>query len=192
MLDHMAVDEVSKIKDNRIKLINNAKKMLPSVAVLLFHRFTFMGACCFQATFIKAGSGQAVAALAAKARGLVVLGAAPVAFDHLQRGAAVVAELAFPGRLAALGADGLLAFDLAVENFGLGGFFRDILDHLARLGRSHLHINAGGALRAEAFLLVPVVKAYPLAAFRAALEMAFFLSAERGIWCYLSLFFPDN
>ena len=49
------------------------------------------------------------------------------------------------------------------------------LHHLARLGRSHLHINAGGALRAEAFLLVPVVKAYPLAAFRAALEMAFSL-----------------
>src|SRR5690554_4743578 len=82
---------------------------------------------------------QAVAALAAKTRGMVVHGPALVAFDHLQRSAAVIAELSFSGRFTALGTEGLLTFNLAVKNLGLGGFFGNILHHFPRLGRGYFH-----------------------------------------------------
>ena len=114
---------------------------------------------------------QLGAAFPAKSCALLIARAALGTFGQAQRSAAVVAEFAFPRRLAAVGAYCLLAFNRAAENLGPFSRVLYILDHLAGPGRRHFHVDARRVVHAKALLFIPVGLANIALAFRTAVKM---------------------
>ena len=111
------------------------------------------------------------AAFAAELDALCYLFAAVRAFVQRQIMAAVVAELASAGRLAAVRAGDGLAFDGAAEHIRLFGCLLDLLNHPAGLCLCNGNVLAGCAFNAHALVLVEVGVADPLTASMAAVEV---------------------
>lgn len=125
---------------------------------------------------------QPCAALAAEAGTGRAPAAALLTQYETQVGATVVAELPLSGRFAALRADSLFALDYPGEHLSAGRLGLNVGDHLLGPRRGHLYADPGGVFHAEAFLLVPAVRAYPLVALGTAVEvpLGFILAQFEG------------
>lgn len=113
------------------------------------------------------------AAFAAEFRFRLILRTAGGAFCELQIGAAVVAEFALAGRLAADRADDLFGFDIPIEYGRFIGFCFYILDHFFGSGMRDLDVHARSAFDAKSLFFVIIVLTYPQMAFMAAVKMRF-------------------
>lgn len=131
--------------------------------------------------------GQIFAAIIAEANGLRVFRTASGAFLKLHVRAAVVAELAASGRLAAGGANRGLALDGALPDGGRLSRLADIALQGIGPGSGDQHLLARGAGYAEALVLIPAMVTHILIAARAAMEMLprFVLRTLKGLLVFL-------
>ena len=104
------------------------------------------------------------AALAAELGVLLKHGTAFGAFHHSERLAAVIAELAMSGRLAAMRTNSGAFLEFAVPYRGCLSLLVDVATHGLVACFGHIAALAGSAGDAKTFLLVPAVGAYPLVA----------------------------
>ncbi len=129
------------------------------------------------------------AAFAAKTHAGGQLGAAGCAAVHFEAGAAVVAEFALAGRLAAFGTDQGFALDFTLENLGLVSLGFDILNHFPGTccGDSYILPRRTGNAKLHLFVVISLTN--PLAAGAAAVEMGhrFILRHLEG---FFMLFLP--